>query len=57
MKRSQSGDPKKATKVVIDFIRGEGYALRKPISETLRLGPDLLEVIRKKCKESLEILP
>jgi hypothetical protein len=55
MNGNQPGDPKKAVEIMIDVVKGEGFAAGKTMPERLPLGPDALNVIRKKCNATLEV--
>jgi hypothetical protein len=55
MNGSQPGDPKKAAKVMIDVVKGEGVAEGKVWPERLPLGTDVLATVRKRCEGNLEI--
>ena len=55
MDGTQAGDPKKAVKIMVDTVKGEGVAKGKTIPERLPLGPDVLATIRTKCNTTLEI--
>ncbi|KAL8845688.1 MAG: hypothetical protein Q9221_009158 [Calogaya cf. arnoldii] len=52
---NQPGDPKKGVEMMIDVIKGEGAAKGKAMPARLPLGTDCLEVVRKKCLETLKI--
>jgi hypothetical protein len=52
---NQPGDPKKAVKIMVDIVRGEGVGSQKTIPARLPLGRDVLQVIRKKCRDTLAI--
>jgi len=54
MNGNQPGDPKKAVKVMVDVIRGEGVAEGKEMPERLPLGPDILAKIKDKYTKYLE---
>ena len=40
----------------MDVIRGEGMAKGKQMPIRMPLGSDGLEVVRRKCRETLEVL-
>ncbi|KAF2492811.1 putative hydroxybutyrate dehydrogenase [Lophium mytilinum] len=52
---SQTGDPKKGIKVMIDVVKGEGVAAGKAMPERMPVGADALGAIRKKCEDTLAI--
>ena len=53
---NQPGDPKKAVEAIVDVVKGEGKAANRGIPDRLPLGKDAVEVIRKKCTETLALL-
>jgi hypothetical protein len=44
---NQAGDPKKAVKVMIDVVKGEGVAEGKAFPERLPLGSDAFDTVKK----------
>ncbi|KAF2803394.1 short-chain oxidoreductase [Mytilinidion resinicola] len=52
---NEPGDPKKGIKVMIDVVKGEGVAAGKAMPERLPLGVDALDLVRKKCEDTLAI--
>jgi hypothetical protein len=54
MNGNQQGDPKKAVKIMVDVVRGEGVAEGKDMPERLPLGPDILAKIKDKYTKYLE---
>lgn len=52
---NQPGDPKKAVKIMVDVVKGEGVAAEKEMPTRLPLGSDVLEVIRRKCRDTLAL--
>ncbi|KAL9623608.1 MAG: hypothetical protein Q9160_002064 [Pyrenula sp. 1 TL-2023] len=52
---SQPGDPKKAVKIMVDMVKGKGVAAEKTMPARLPLGSDVLEVVRRKCRDTLAI--
>lgn len=52
---NQAGDPKKAVSIIVDVVRDEGVAQGKEMPARLPLGPDVLDVVRKKCTDTLKI--
>jgi hypothetical protein len=55
MNGSQPGDPKKAVKIMIDIVRGEGVAEGKVVPERLPLGSDIFPKIKNKYTKYLEV--
>ena len=53
LNNQQPGGPKKAVKVVVDVIKGEGVAVDKATPERLSLGTDMLGYVQNKCEETL----
>ncbi|KAK3169840.1 putative secondary metabolism biosynthetic enzyme [Lepraria neglecta] len=53
--KNQPGDPTKFAERVIDVIKGEGLAEGKDMPIRLPLGSDGLEVMRRKCLETLKL--
>ncbi|CAL8574729.1 hypothetical protein XPA_000682 [Xanthoria parietina] len=51
---NQPGDPKKGVELMIDVVKGEGLAKGKEMPPRLPMGSDALEVVRKKCWETLK---
>lgn len=51
---NQPGDPKKGVELMIDVVKGEGAAKGKEMPLRLPMGSDALEVVRKKCLETLK---
>ncbi|KAJ5966486.1 hypothetical protein N7481_013200 [Penicillium waksmanii] len=49
----QLGDPKKGVNIIIDVVKGEAGAVVKTWPSSLPLGSDAIEVIRKKCENTL----
>lgn len=52
----QPGDPEKGVDIILDVVRGEGKAAGRGIPERLLLGPDAVEVVRKKCEDTLKLV-
>jgi len=52
----QPGDPEKGVDIILDVVRGEGKAAGRDIPERLLLGPDVVEVVRKKCEDTLKLV-
>lgn len=55
MDGNQSGDPVKAVDIMIDVVKGEGVAKGKTKPERLPIGKGMMDALRKKCNEGLEI--
>ena len=53
--QNQPGDPKKATKIIVDIVKGEGVAEGKEIPERIPLGVDCLATMRKRAVANLTI--
>jgi NAD(P)-dependent dehydrogenase (short-subunit alcohol dehydrogenase family) len=53
---NQPGDPNKAVARIIDVVRQEGVARGRGVPSKLILGPDAVDGVRKKCKNTLEML-
>ena len=51
----QAGDPKKAVKIILDFVKEEGVAEGKLLPDRLPLGPDCLATMRKRAVNNLAI--
>ncbi|KUJ16280.1 uncharacterized protein LY89DRAFT_782568 [Mollisia scopiformis] len=51
--RKQKGDTKKAAKIMVDVVKGEGVEGGKSMPKRLPLGRDCLETVRR--KETLEL--
>ena len=49
----QLGDPKKGVNVIIDVIKGANEAKGKKWPNSLPLGSDAVDAIRKKCESTL----
>ncbi|TLS23012.1 uncharacterized protein PpBr36_05631 [Pyricularia pennisetigena] len=52
----QPGDVVKGAKVTVDVLTGTGVAEGKEIPPRLVLGSDAVDVIRKKCQDTLKLL-
>ncbi|GJJ11668.1 hypothetical protein Clacol_005904 [Clathrus columnatus] len=53
----QPGDPRKAGRVIVDIVRGEGHAFGKmKWPDTIFLGDDAVKDVRKKCEAVLACL-
>ncbi|KAF8584869.1 NAD(P)-binding protein [Ramaria rubella] len=54
---AESGDARKAARVIVDVVRGEGVVAGKerewPMNDTLYLGSDAKRDVEKKCREVL----
>ena len=55
MNNNQPGDPKKAVKIMIDVVKGEGVAEGKTVPERLPIGSDIVEKLRVKFADHLEV--
>ncbi|ETR99736.1 NAD(P)-binding protein [Trichoderma reesei RUT C-30] len=53
---AQAGDPKKGVAVVVDLVRQEGVAKGKKVPVRMALGQDAYEVIKGKCRKTIELL-
>ena len=53
---NQPGDPKKAVELMIDLVKGEGYAAGKMVPLRLPIGRDAREAIRTTCEEMLKTM-
>ncbi|PGH06019.1 hypothetical protein GX51_02610 [Blastomyces parvus] len=53
---NEPGDPRKAVKVIIDVVRNEGVGKDREFPARLPLGRDALEIVRKKCSDTLALL-
>ena len=51
----QLGDPKKMAKCSVDVVRSEGLTAGREMPKRFPLGTDVLDVIWKKCEETLMI--
>ncbi|KAI0011534.1 NAD(P)-binding protein [Xylariaceae sp. FL0662B] len=54
--RNQPGDTRKAVKIILDVVRGEGCAEGKDVPLRLPLGTDCYDAIKEKCQETLKLL-
>lgn len=52
----QPGDPAKAAKIVIDIVKGEGIAEGKEMVPWIVLGPDAVDMVKKRCADNLKVL-
>lgn len=52
---NQPGDPVKASRLIVDAVRGEGSCAGKTLPLRLPLGPDAFQIIRADCEEKLRI--
>ncbi|KAK3354960.1 hypothetical protein B0H65DRAFT_414622 [Neurospora tetraspora] len=52
----QPGDVDKSAKVIVDVLTKDGVAKGREVPVRLALGTDTLEVIRKKCEETLRLI-
>ncbi|KAJ5754792.1 hypothetical protein N7533_004335 [Penicillium manginii] len=50
---TQLGDPKKGVNLIIDVVKGDHGAMTKTWPSSLPLGSDAIELIRKKCENTL----
>lgn len=55
MNGTQAGDPDKAVSIMIDVVKGEGIAEGKPLPARLPIGPDMLQIMKERCANNLEI--
>jgi hypothetical protein len=55
MDGNQLGDPKKAAKVIVEAVRGEGRCEGKTLPPRLPVGPDAIQAIKNNCTEKLKI--
>lgn len=55
MDGSQPGDPRKLAERIIDVVKSEGMAARKPIPQRLPVGRDAMTAIKKKCEATLKL--
>lgn len=53
---SEKGDPDKASRVIVDVIRGEGVAAGRPWPSFLVLGADAEVNVKNKCAKVLAVL-
>ncbi|KAK1243402.1 hypothetical protein MKX07_004030 [Trichoderma sp. CBMAI-0711] len=53
---AQAGDPKKGVAVVVDLVRQEGVVEGKKVPVRMALGQDAYEVIKGKCRKTIELL-
>ncbi|PGH33795.1 hypothetical protein GX50_03364 [[Emmonsia] crescens] len=53
---NEPGDPRKAVKVIIDVVKNEGVGKGREFPARLPLGRDALQIIRKKCSDTLALL-
>lgn len=53
---NQSGDPRKAGRVIVDIVKGEGSAIGRKCPDTIILGEDAMKDIRRKCKSVVQLL-
>lgn len=56
IKGAEPGDAKKAAKVIVDVVRGEGIAEGRSPTETLFLGSDALRDVGAKCQAVLKCI-
>ncbi|PPQ74487.1 hypothetical protein CVT24_000120 [Panaeolus cyanescens] len=49
----QPGDPRKGVRIIVDMIRGEGYAAGKTFPTGLCLGPDCYQMARESLEDTL----
>ena len=52
---TQSGDPRKATALVVDMVRAEGKCAGKAMPPRFPLGADAVEKIRENCDKKMQI--
>ncbi|MCJ1312931.1 hypothetical protein MMC25_006607 [Agyrium rufum] len=52
---NQPGDPKKPVQRIVDVLKDEGFAAGKLMPPVLPVGPDIVAMIRQKCKETLQL--
>ncbi|KAK3693534.1 hypothetical protein B0T22DRAFT_42496 [Podospora appendiculata] len=52
----QPGSVEKSAELIVDVLTGEGVAAGRPVPVRLVLGEDAVEAVRRKCKETLELL-
>ncbi|KAJ5108942.1 hypothetical protein N7456_005617 [Penicillium angulare] len=53
---NQTGDPQKAAELVVNVVKGENGTGGKKWPSTLLLGSDAVDLIRKRCQETLREL-
>lgn len=53
---NQIGDPRKGAELVVDVVKGENGAKGKEWPSSLLLGSDAVELIRRRCEETLREL-
>ncbi|KAJ5273480.1 hypothetical protein N7478_008605 [Penicillium angulare] len=53
---NQTGDPQKAAELVVDVVKGENGAGGRKWPSSLLLGSDAVDLIRKRCQETLREL-
>lgn len=51
---NQPGDPRKAIKLIVDVVRGEGKAAGKPFPFRLPLGADDIAIVRDELNKTLD---
>jgi hypothetical protein len=56
LKQNQQGDPAKAAEVIVDMIKGEGAAKKKPFPTVMALGSDSYAGIKEECESTLRRL-
>lgn len=49
----QPGDPRKAGRIIVDIVRGEGCAIGRRWPDTIVLGEDAVKDIKRKCEAML----
>ncbi len=53
--QKQLGDPKGAAVRIVDAVRSEGGAAGKELPSMLPLGQDAVDIVRKRCRATIEI--
>jgi len=50
----QPGDPQKAVKIIIDTVRGEGFAKGKTLPVAIQLGSDCVDAVTAVCQKTVK---
>lgn len=56
MNGNQPGDPKLGVARMVDVIKGEGMAKGRTIPWRMPIGCDAVNVVRKRCRETLKTI-
>ena len=50
---AQPGDPEKLVKIMVDLVKGEGFAKGRSIPLRIPIGRDCVEDVKERCEETL----